>query len=149
VFSQFVDFLTLVREAFDAAKIRYQYLDGSTPGPQRAKEVEAFQNGASNFFLISIKAGGVGLNLTAADYVIITDPWWNPAVEEQAMGRAHRIGQSRPVTSYRLIAQSTIEETITELHASKLALAEGVLGDDGSINTLPSARELVELLRYQ
>ena len=149
VFSQFVDFLTLVREAFDAAKIRYQYLDGSTPAPQRAKEVEAFQNGASNFFLISIKAGGVGLNLTAADYVIITDPWWNPAVEEQAMGRAHRIGQSRPVTSYRLIAQSTIEETITELHASKLALAEGVLGDDGSINTLPSARELVELLRYQ
>lgn len=148
VFSQFVDFLSLVREAFDRAGLRYQYLDGSTPGKQRAREVESFQAGASNFFLISIKAGGVGLNLTAADYVIIADPWWNPAVEEQALGRAHRIGQTRPVTSYRLIAHGTIEETITQLHASKLALAEGVLGDDGSMGVLPSARDLIDLM-YQ
>ncbi len=149
VFSQFVDFLTLVRQAFDAAQISYRYLDGSTPASRRTLEVEEFQAGASNFFLMSIKAGGVGLNLTAADYVIITDPWWNPAVEEQAMGRAHRIGQSRPVTSYRLIAKDTIEETITDLHASKLALAEGVLGDDGSMGSPPSARELIELMRQQ
>ncbi|WP_276944879.1 DEAD/DEAH box helicase [Ferrimicrobium acidiphilum] len=148
VFSQFVDFLALVRGAFDQAGFRYQYLDGSTPAKQRAREVESFQSGASNFFLISIKAGGVGLNLTAADYVIIADPWWNPAVEEQALGRAHRIGQSRPVTSYRLIAHGTIEETITQLHASKLALAEGVLGDDGSMGALPSARDLIDLM-YQ
>ncbi len=146
VFSQFVDFLSLLRQAFDAAGLRYQYLDGSTPASQRAREVESFQSGDANFFLISIKAGGVGLNLTAADYVIIADPWWNPAVEEQAMGRAHRIGQSRPVTSYRLIARGTIEETITELHASKLALAEGVLGEDESMGSLPSARDLIELM---
>ncbi|MBL8373677.1 SNF2-related protein, partial [Accumulibacter sp.] len=97
VFSQFVDFLSLLREPLDAAGIRYQYLDGATPAADRSRRVAAFQAGDGDLFLISLKAGGFGLNLTAADYVVITDPWWNPAAEDQAMGRAHRIGQLRPV----------------------------------------------------
>ena len=109
VFSQFVDFLTLLREPLDAAGIRYQYLDGATPAAERTRRVAAFQAGEGDLFLISLKAGGFGLNLTAADYVVITDPWWNPAAEDQAMGRAHRIGQTRPVTVYRLVTRGTIE----------------------------------------
>ncbi|MEY8689119.1 MAG: DEAD/DEAH box helicase, partial [Leptothrix sp. (in: b-proteobacteria)] len=134
VFSQFVDFLALLREPLDAAGIAYQYLDGSTPQAERTRRVAAFQAGEGDLFLISLKAGGFGLNLTVADYVVIADPWWNPAAEDQASGRAHRIGQQRPVTVYRLVNQGTLEEKIVALHADKRELADGVLGaeTDGS-----------------
>jgi superfamily II DNA or RNA helicase len=127
VFSQFVDFLELVREQLDERGIRYLYLDGSTPKAARGARVAAFQAGEAPLFLISLKAGGFGVNLTAADYVIHLDPWWNPAVEAQATDRAHRIGQTRPVTVYRLITKDTIEEQIVELHREKRALAEALL----------------------
>ena len=127
VFSQFVGHLSLVRAALDERGIDYQYLDGATPAATRAKRVQAFQAGEGDLFLISLKAGGTGLNLTAADYVIHLDPWWNPAVEDQASDRAHRIGQQRPVTVYRLVARGSIEERILELHARKRDLADGLL----------------------
>jgi SNF2 family DNA or RNA helicase len=146
VFSQFVDFLTLLREPLDAAGISYQYLDGSTPAAERTKRVAAFQAGTGDLFLISLKAGGYGLNLTAADYVVITDPWWNPAAEDQAMGRAHRIGQLRPVTVYRLVTQGTVEENIVGLHNDKRALAESILGE-GDAAHLPSTEELIDLIK--
>ncbi len=146
VFSQFVDFLTLLREAMDAAGIAYQYLDGATPAAERTKRVAAFQAGKSDLFLISLKAGGFGLNLTAADYVVITDPWWNPAAEDQAMGRAHRMGQLRPVTVYRLVTQGTVEEQIVGLHNDKRALAESILGEGDAVN-IPSTEELISLIK--
>ena len=129
VFSQFVDYLQIVREALDERGLRYLYLDGSTPKEARHARVTAFQNGEAELFLISLKAGGFGLNLTAADYVIHLDPWWNPAVEAQATDRAHRIGQERPVTVYRLVTADTIEESIVALHAHKQELASGLLDD--------------------
>ncbi|MEA1050555.1 DEAD/DEAH box helicase [Lamprobacter modestohalophilus] len=133
VFSQFVDHLKLIREHLDRRGIRYQYLDGSTPEPKRRAAVTAFQSGDGELFLISLRAGGAGLNLTAADYVIHMDPWWNPAVEDQASDRAHRIGQQRPVTIYRLVAKGTIEERILQLHANKRSLADALLeGTDDS-----------------
>jgi superfamily II DNA or RNA helicase len=146
VFSQFVDFLQLLREPLDAAGIAYQYLDGATPAAERTRRIAAFQSGDGELFLISLKAGGFGLNLTAADYVLITDPWWNPAAEDQAMGRAHRIGQSRPVTVYRLVTQGTVEERIVELHQEKRALAEGILAE-GAATVMPSADDLIALMR--
>ncbi|MDD5329840.1 MAG: DEAD/DEAH box helicase [Sulfuricella sp.] len=146
VFSQFVDFLQILRGPLDEAGIRYQYLDGATPAAERTRRVAAFQAGEGDLFLISIKAGGFGLNLTAADYVVITDPWWNPAAEDQAMGRAHRIGQQRPVTVYRLVLKSSIEERIVELHHDKRALAESVLSGDETA-ALPSADDLIALMR--
>ncbi|WP_297475479.1 DEAD/DEAH box helicase [Ferrovum sp.] len=146
VFSQFVDFLTLLRDALEANGITYQYLDGSTPAAERTKRIAAFQAGKSDLFLISLKAGGFGLNLTAADYVVITDPWWNPAAEDQAMGRAHRMGQQRPVTVYRLVMQGTVEELIVGLHNDKRALAEGILGE-GEAVSLPSTDELISLIK--
>ncbi|MBK5257273.1 MAG: DEAD/DEAH box helicase [Vicinamibacteria bacterium] len=148
VFSQFVDFLTLLREPLDEASIRYQYLDGATPAAERTKRVAAFQKGEGELFLISLKAGGYGLNLTAADYVVITDPWWNPAAEDQAMGRAHRMGQARPVTVYRLVTKGTLEEQIVRLHHDKRALAEGVLAEGSEGKVLPSAEELIALMRH-
>ena len=148
VFSQFVDFLALLREPLDEAGIAYQYLDGATPSAERTKRVEAFQNGEGDLFLISLKAGGFGLNLTVADYVVIADPWWNPAAEDQASGRAHRIGQLRPVTVYRLVNQGTLEEKILALHQTKRELADSVLEDEGrGVASLPMARELVALMR--
>ena len=146
VFSQFVDFLTLLREPLDAAGIAYQYLDGATPAAERTRRVASFQAGAGDLFLISLKAGGFGLNLTAADYVVITDPWWNPAAEDQAMGRAHRIGQLRPVTVYRLVTKGTVEEHIVGLHNDKRALAESILGE-GDVAHLPSTEELIDLIK--
>jgi superfamily II DNA or RNA helicase len=127
IFSQFVKHLSLVRESLDELGIQYQYLDGATPAKERQLRVDAFQAGEGDLFLISLKAGGTGLNLTGADYVIHLDPWWNPAVEDQATDRAHRIGQERPVTVYRLVAEGTIEERILELHADKRELVAGVL----------------------
>ena len=138
VFSQFVDHLSLIRQLLDARAIRYQYLDGATPMQERKKRVDAFQSGDGDVFLISLKAGGVGINLTAADYVIHMDPWWNPAVEDQASDRAHRMGQLRPVTIYRLVARHTIEENIVELHKHKRDLADSLLeGSDLSARMSP------------
>jgi superfamily II DNA or RNA helicase len=146
VFSQFVDHLAVVREQLDLQGVAYQYLDGSTSAVERRKRIDAFQAGEGDLFLISLKAGGTGLNLTAADYVIHLDPWWNPAVEDQASGRAHRIGQERPVTVYRLVAADTIEAKILELHRHKRGLAEGLLEGAGTAAAL-SAEALLELLR--
>ncbi len=145
VFSQFVDFLGLVREQLEERRVTYEYLDGSTPQAERQKRVDAFQNGSASLFLISLKAGGFGLNLTAADYVIHLDPWWNPAVESQATDRAHRIGQTRRVTVYRLITKNTIEEKIVELHAKKRSLARTLL-DGGAQAEKLSADDLVRLI---
>ncbi|MGM0424473.1 MAG: DEAD/DEAH box helicase [Thermodesulfobacteriota bacterium] len=146
VFSQFVKHLSLVRERLDAMDVQYRYLDGSTPGPVREQEIRAFQEGQGDLFLISLKAGGLGLNLTAADYVIHLDPWWNPAVEDQATDRSHRIGQENPVTVYRLVAEDTIEEKIVRLHAEKRDLANSLLEGTDSGSKV-SAEELMQLLR--
>ena len=138
VFSQFVDHLSLLRQHLDGRGIRYQYLDGATPMQERKRRVDAFQAGDGDLFLISLKAGGVGINLTAADYVIHMDPWWNPAVEDQASDRAHRMGQQRPVTIYRLVARHTIEEGIVDLHRHKRDLADSLLeGSDVSARMSP------------
>ena len=146
VFSQFVMHLKLIEEYLDGAGIAFQYLDGSTPTKARAERIAAFQAGRGEVFLISLKAGGMGLNLTAADYVIHMDPWWNPAAEDQASDRAHRIGQTRPVTIYRLVAKGTIEEQIVALHHHKRDLAERLLeGADAPARL--DAGELLELLR--
>ncbi len=146
VFSQFVDFLKLLAARLDAVGLKYQYLDGSTPAAERGKRVAAFQRGEGDLFLISLKAGGFGLNLTAADYVLIVDPWWNPAAEDQALGRAHRIGQLRPVTVYRLVTAGSVEERIIELHRDKRALADGILEGQDSAAPL-GADALKDLLR--
>jgi superfamily II DNA or RNA helicase len=146
VFSQFVDHLKILERSLKAKGIRYQYLDGSTPGKKRQQAIDAFQAGEGDIFLISLKAGGTGLNLTAADFVIHTDPWWNPAVEDQATDRAHRIGQERPVTVYRLVAEQTIEEKIIQLHAQKRDLADSLLAG-ADVSAKLSADELMALLR--
>ena len=133
VFSQFTSMIDLVRIRLDAEHIRYSVLTGVTK--DRKSAIEGFQNGASEVFLISLKAGGVGLNLTAADTVIIFDPWWNPAVEQQAIDRAHRIGQDKAVFVYRLVAAGTVEEKMDELKARKRALADSLFDRDGRIGS--------------
>ena len=148
VFSQFVGHLDLIRDYVEKAGVAYQYLDGSTPARERKKRVDAFQSGESDLFLIRLKAGGVGLNLTAADYVIHMDPWWNPAVEDQASDRAHRIGQQRPVTIYRLVTKGTIEEKIVGLHQQKRGLADSLL-EESDLSGKVSAEELLALLRKE
>jgi len=148
VFSQFVDHLQLIKNYIEQRGIRYQYLDGSTPAKDRQQRVDAFQRGEGELFLISLKAGGVGLNLTAADYVIHMDPWWNPAVEDQASDRAHRMGQQRPVTIYRMIAKNTIEEKIVALHSHKRDLADSLL-DGADISGKVSADELLNLMKSE
>ncbi|HLL22191.1 MAG TPA: DEAD/DEAH box helicase, partial [Kofleriaceae bacterium] len=145
VFSQFTSHLALVRAELARVGFVAQYLDGSTPAGTRKTIVEAFQRGEGDVFLISLKAGGTGLNLTGADYVIHLDPWWNPAVEDQASDRAHRIGQTKPVTVYRLIARGTIEESILAMHADKRALVASVLEGTGAAARL-STRDLLALL---
>jgi superfamily II DNA or RNA helicase len=145
VFSQFVDHLHIIRDYLDTQKIAYQYLDGSTPMAERKKRVNAFQAGQGDVFLISLKAGGTGLNLTAADYVIHMDPWWNPAVEDQASDRAHRIGQQRPVTIYRLVAKNTIEEKIVDLHHHKRDLADSLL-EGAEMSGKVSTEDLLRLI---
>ncbi|MEO0326775.1 MAG: DEAD/DEAH box helicase, partial [Myxococcota bacterium] len=145
VFSQFTSHLAIVREALDLRGIDSLYLDGSTPAGKRARLVERFQEGESGLFLISLKAGGTGLNLTGADTVVHLDPWWNPATEDQASDRAHRIGQTRPVTVVRLVAQGTIEEQVLALHDQKRELADAILeGSDRAARL--SKDELVGLL---
>ncbi|MFM8342442.1 MAG: DEAD/DEAH box helicase, partial [Methylomonas sp.] len=146
VFSQFVDHLHLLEQYLQQRGISYQYLDGSTPAKARQTRVDAFQRGEGELFLVSLKAGGVGLNLTAADYVTHMDPWWNPAVEDQASDRAHRMGQQRPVTIYRMIAKNTIEEKIVALHGQKRDLADSLL-EGADISGKMSADDLLSLMK--
>ncbi|MHB8369846.1 MAG: DEAD/DEAH box helicase [Leptospirales bacterium] len=147
VFSQFVDHLALLRSSLEKSGVSFLYLDGSTPQKERTRLVERFQSGEGDLFLISLKAGGTGLNLTGADFVIHMDPWWNPAVEDQATDRAHRIGQERPVTVYRMVSEGTVEEKIMELHRKKRELAEMLLEGTDSAARLDIAtmRELLSL----
>ncbi|HEY4574861.1 MAG TPA: DEAD/DEAH box helicase, partial [Thermoanaerobaculia bacterium] len=145
VFSQFTSFLALVRDHLDAEGISYLYLDGRTR--DRQARVETFQSDPEcRLFLISLKAGGLGLNLTAADYVYLLDPWWNPAVEAQAIDRAHRIGQLRPVFASRLVARDTVEEKILDLQKTKRDLADAVIQADKSLLAALSREDLEMLL---
>ncbi|GGO65356.1 DNA helicase [Microbacterium nanhaiense] len=145
VFSQFTDFLGRAAEVAEKKGLRFSYLDGSTTAAQRSRMVERFTNGEDPAFFISLKAGGTGLNLTAADYVILLDPWWNPAAEEQAIDRAHRIGQDKPVMVYRLISAGTIEQKVRELQEKKRRLFDDVLGGDvTSLLTSDDYRALVD-----
>jgi superfamily II DNA or RNA helicase len=144
IFSQFTSLLTIVKAQLDRAGIPYEYLDGKTKNRQAC--VRRFQEDPScPLFLISLKAGGLGLNLTAAEYVFLLDPWWNPAAESQAIDRAHRIGQSRNVFAYRLIARDTVEEKVLELQKSKRALADAIITEDNSVLS-GLTRETLELL---
>ncbi|GAB3006826.1 hypothetical protein GCM10027051_02960 [Niabella terrae] len=131
IFSQFLGMLGLIRRKLDELGIRYEYFDGSTSAPDREKAIQNFQNNDEvRVFLISLKAGGVGLNLTAADYVYIVDPWWNPAVEQQAIDRTHRIGQTKNIFAYRMICKDTIEDKILKLQEKKKALAKDLISDE-------------------
>src|SRR5205085_8726012 len=124
----------LIKERLEVEKTEYAYLDGSTSAKNRTAAVDSFQNNPSiKVFLISLKAGGVGLNLTAADYVYLVDPWWNPAVEQQAIDRTHRIGQTKAIFAYRLICKDTIEEKMLILQERKRALAADLVADDGAV----------------
>jgi SNF2 family DNA or RNA helicase len=146
IFSQFVSMLKLICAALDEDKIRYEYLDGSTV--DRPERIERFQQDPTiPVFLISLKAGGTGLNLTAADTVIHFDPWWNPAVEDQASDRAHRIGQKKVVTVYRLVAAGTIEEKILQLKQRKKDLVNSVLSEDQSGEKQLTREDLDDLFR--
>ncbi len=145
-FSSFEKNLQLFRRVLEQQKQPFAWLTGDTPMADRAHEVTRFQSDASvQAFLITIKSGGVGLNLTAADYVFVLDPWWNPAVEDQAIARAHRIGQTRPVTAVRFIARDTIEEKIRLLQERKRALGKDLFAAAGE-EMPPLTREDVELL---
>ena len=145
IFSQFTSHLDLVAEALTARGITFLTLDGSTPPKARQQRIAEFQGGSAPVFLLSLKAGGVGLNLTAATNVIHLDPWWNPAVEDQASDRAHRLGQKRPVTIYRLIALNTVEELMLSLHERKRALIAQVLSGTDQAGKL-GTDELIALL---
>ncbi|HWO14009.1 MAG TPA: DEAD/DEAH box helicase, partial [Polyangiaceae bacterium] len=146
VFSQFVSMLKILKNALDEDRVRYEYLDGSTQ--DRAERIDRFQQDPTvSVFLISLKAGGSGLNLTAADTVIHFDPWWNPAVEDQASDRAHRIGQKKVVTVYRLVAAGTIEEKILELKEKKKELVAAVLTEDTGGAKKLSRSDLDELFK--
>ncbi len=146
VFSQFLGMLALIRERLDEMGVKYEYFDGSTSAPDREKAIQGFQNDETcRVFLISLKAGGVGLNLTAADYVYIVDPWWNPAVEQQAIDRTHRIGQTKNIFAYRMICKDTVEDKILKLQEKKKALAADLITDDsGFVKNL--TREDLEYL---
>ncbi|HTF17872.1 MAG TPA: DEAD/DEAH box helicase [Chryseolinea sp.] len=146
IFSQFTQMLHLIREEFEQAGIEYCYLDGSTSLNKRKEEVDRFQEtDAIKAFLISLKAGGVGLNLTTADYVYIVDPWWNPAAEQQAIDRAHRIGQQRKVFAYKMICKDSVEERILQLQERKKALADDLIQEDANF-VKSFSREDVEFL---
>ncbi len=147
VFSQFTGFLEHVRAALRDAELRVAILTGETPTTDRKAIIDAFQRGEYDVFCVSLLAGGTGLNLTRASYVIHLDPWWNPAVEEQATARAHRMGQTEPVTVYRIVSRGTIEEAVLEMHGEKRQLASAVLEGKGSPKQITSA-ELLDLLRF-
>jgi superfamily II DNA or RNA helicase len=146
IFSQFLGMLALIRSKLEELEIPYVYFDGSTSAPDREKAIQQFQQqDRVRVFLISLKAGGVGLNLTAADYVYIMDPWWNPAVEQQAIDRTHRIGQTKNIFAYRMICKDSIEDKILQLQERKRALAKDIIADDtGFVKSL--TREDVEYL---
>jgi SNF2 family DNA or RNA helicase len=146
VFSQFTSYLALIKKALDNASIPYLYIDGTVPIKERQQLVEKFQAGECPVFLISLKAGGLGLNLTRANYVVHMDPWWNPAIEAQATDRAHRIGQKQNVTVYHLIAEGTIEEKIQRLHEQKRELVENILDSTDTSHKL-TGEQLLEMLR--
>ena len=137
--------LEIIRKELDTREIKYFYLDGQTDPEDRLDMAKRFNNGECEIFLISLKAGGTGLNLIGADTVIHYDPWWNPAVEDQASDRAHRIGQTKPVTIYRLIAKQTIEEKIIALHNEKRDLAEKILSGADTPGSI-TAEELLKLI---
>ncbi len=141
VFSQFLGMLALIRERLKELEVKYEYFDGSTSATERERAIQSFQNDDScRVFLISLKAGGVGLNLTAADYVYIVDPWWNPAVEQQAIDRTHRIGQTKNIFAYRMICKDTIEDKILQLQEKKRILARDLIADDdGFVKSLSRA----------
>jgi len=144
VFSQFVKMLTVIREYLDEEAIEYAYLDGSTKDREAA--VNRFQEDEDiQIFLISLKAGGVGLNLTAADYVIHYDPWWNPAVEMQASDRAHRIGQTKKVFTYKLITKDSVEEKIVQLQQQKRDLVEKLITTEGGLYKSLSRDDIIDL----
>jgi len=144
VFSQFTGFLGRIRSRLDEAGIGYSYLDGSTR--KRAEVIDGFKNGTDPAFLISLKAGGVGLTLTEADYCFLLDPWWNPAVEAQAVDRSHRIGQTRKVVVYRLVSAGTIEQKVMELAQRKAALFSSVLDADSMMSSALTAADIAGLL---
>ncbi|MEM1097713.1 MAG: DEAD/DEAH box helicase [Planctomycetota bacterium] len=145
VFSQFTSMLGLVKDRFDKQGVRYAYLDGQTRN--RRQVVEEFQTDPDlSVFLISLKAGGVGLNLTAAEYVFILDPWWNPAVEAQAIDRTHRIGQTKPVFAYRMICEDTVEQRILELQKRKRDLADAIVGGEENVLSSLTRDDLEQLL---
>jgi len=144
IFSQFTSFLRKAASRMDAAGIAYEYLDGSTL--HRADVIARFTSGDAPVFLISLKAGGFGLNLTQADYVFLLDPWWNPATETQAIDRTHRIGQTRPVNVYRLVATGTIEEKVMALRDRKAKLFDAVMDDDAVFSTALTADDIRGLL---
>lgn len=147
VFSQFTRFLSLIKKGLEAEGVEYCYLDGRTPPKRRQKRVEKFQSPhGPSVFLISIKAGGTGLNLTAADYVFIADPWWNPAVEMQAVDRTHRIGQNKKVFTYRLVTNGTVEEKIRALQEQKQELVRSVLQGSSSSVVRNLSREDLQVL---
>ena len=146
VFSQFTGFLAILRDRLDAAGIEYSYLDGSVDARRRAEAIDAFSAGRTKVFLISLKAGGFGLNLTAADYCFLCDPWWSPAAEAQAVDRAHRIGQRRPVNVYRLVSENTIEEKVIALQERKRALFAAVIDDGDMFGSAITASDIRELL---
>lgn len=145
VFSQFTSFFSIVREKLDKEGIPYLYIDGSVPVKKRSELVDSFQKGECPVFLISLKAGGLGLNLTNANYVIHLDPWWNPAIEQQATDRAYRIGQKQAVTVYHLISENTIEEKIIRLHQTKRELAENIL-EGTDISHKLTGKDLLEMV---
>ena len=145
VFSQFTSFLDLIRKKLDEQGITYLYLDGSTPLKQRESLVKDFQQGNVPLFLISLKAGGLGLNLVGANYVIHLDPWWNPSIEQQATDRAYRIGQKRDVTVYHLITKNSIEEKILRLHKTKRNLADALL-EGADVGHKLNAKDLLDML---
>jgi len=133
IFSQFLGMLALIKGKLTELGVKFEYFDGSTSAPDREKAIQSFQNDETvRVFLISLKAGGVGLNLTAADYVYIVDPWWNPAVEQQAIDRTHRIGQTKNIFAYRMICKDTIEDKILQLQEKKRTLAKELIADDST-----------------
>ncbi len=147
VFSQFLGMLALIRKELEEKGIKYVYFDGSTSATDREKAIQEFQNNEEcRVFLISLKAGGIGLNLTAADYVYIVDPWWNPAVEQQAIDRTHRIGQTKNIFAYRLICKDTIEEKMLLLQERKRALASELVSDDNAFLKKLTKEDIAYLL---
>ena len=146
VFSSFTSLLDLVEPRLSRENLGFLRIDGATPAATRTRRIRRFQDGGPEpIFLVSLKAGGAGINLTAADDVFLLDPWWNPAAEEQAVSRAHRIGQTRPVTLYRMIAKGTIEERVLALARSKAALARELF-DSGETGGAMLTSELVQEL---